>query len=96
MRRNGFVLSNKNIITYFGAVRGLKERHKTELSPIVCAKAEKETGLRVLHPRVALSQSTSVCRAECSRKQPSAFIAPRRNRLNSTQIYRVRLECLEP
>ena len=79
MRRNGFVLSNKNIITYFGAVRGLKERHKTELSPVVCAKAQKETDLGVVHSRVALSQSTGVCRAECSRKQPSASIAPRRN-----------------
>jgi len=61
MRRNGFVLSNKNSITNFGAVRGLRERHKTEPSLIVCAKAEKEIGRRVLRFRVILSESTGVC-----------------------------------
>jgi len=61
MRRNGFVLSNKNIITHFAAVQGLRERHKTESSPILRAKAENETGLRVLRSRVALSQSAGVC-----------------------------------
>jgi len=61
MSRNGFVLPNKNIITNFGAVRGLRERHKTESSPIICAKAEKVTGLSVLRSGVTLSQSTGVC-----------------------------------
>jgi hypothetical protein len=85
-----------NITTYFDAVRGLREQDKMESSLIFCAKARKETGLRVLHSRAALLQSTGVCRAESSRKQPSTFTASRRNVLNSNQINRFRLERLQP